>query len=216
MPPIDRFVIRFAAEPPQETLPYGRWAETLRSWFMAAVAEIDPGEEELGEAGDVVWFPDRSWGGRTYVPATARTSTGLELYGYVSFAEGPGGAPDDFAAHADFTPDTADANPDWEIDLNEEIVGSWRGENGRTASMTLIWGVPLTKNGAVVTAELADLAVDQCTLVDYRFTLIAPDDYRGDFLDVKLFSAAGEELARESLYVDDDEDEDEEDGDAAS
>ena len=29
MPPTDRFVARFAAEPPQETLPTGRWAERL-------------------------------------------------------------------------------------------------------------------------------------------------------------------------------------------
>lgn len=208
MPPTDRYVIRFAAEPPQETLPYGRWADTLAGWFKAAVAEIDPGDEELGAAGDIVWYPDRSWGGRTYVPATARTTSGHELFGYVSFAEGENGAPDDFAAHADFTSETADANPEWQIDLNEEVVGNWRGENGRTADMTLIWGVPLVKNGAVVTAELADLAVDQCELVDYRFTLIAPDAYRGDFLDVKLFSAAGEQLARESLYVDDEEDDD--------
>ncbi len=71
--------------------------------------------------------------------------------------------------------------------------------------MTLIWGIPLVKNGAIVTAELADLAVDQCELVDYRFTLIAPDAYREDFLAVKLWSAAGEELAFESLYVEDDE-----------
>lgn len=210
MPPTDRYVIRFAAEPPQETLPYGRWADTLRSWFLEAVDAIDPGEDEIGEPGDVVWFPDRSYGGRTYVPATARTSTGLELFGYVSFAEGAGGAPDDFAAHADFTSETADANPEWQIDLNEEVVGSWRGHNGRTADMTLIWGIPLVKNGAIVTAELADLAVDQCELVDYRFTLIAPDAYRSDYLDVKLFSAAGDELARESLYVEDDDDEDEE------
>ncbi|HEY4277497.1 MAG TPA: hypothetical protein VGM91_04700 [Conexibacter sp.] len=211
MPPTDRFVIRFAASPPQETLPYGRWADTLRGWFMAAVAEIDPGDEELGEPGDVVWFPDRSWGGRTYVPATARTENGFELFGYVSFAEADGGAPDDFAAYADFTSETADANPDWQIDLNEEVIGRWRGEQGRAADMTLIWGIPLVKNGAIVTAELADLSVDQCELVDYRFTLVAPDAYRGDFLDIKLYSAAGEELAKESLYVeDDDEDEDDE------
>lgn len=208
MPPTDRYVIRFAAEPPQESLPYGRWADTLAGWFKAAVAEIDPGDEELGDAGEIVWYPDRTWGGRTYVPATARTTSGQELFGYVSFAEGSGGAPDDFAAHADFTSETADANPDWQIDLNEEVLGSWRGHGGRTADMTLIWGVPLVKNGAIVTAELADLAVDQCELLDYRFTLIAPDAYRSDFLDVKLFSAAGDELARESLYVEDDEDED--------
>ena len=206
MPPTDRFVIRFAAEPPQEPLPYGRWADTLRSHFLAAVAEIDAGDEELGEAGEIAWFPDRTYGGRTYVPATARTSGGYELFGFVSFAEAGAGAPDDFAARADFTSETADDNPDWQIDLNEEVIGRWRGEQGRAADMTLIWGRPLVANGALVTTELADLAVDQCALVEDRFTLVAPDAYRGDYLEVKLFSARGQELARESLYVDDDED----------
>lgn len=210
MGPTDRFVIRYAAEPPQETLPYGRWADTLRGHFLAAVAEIDAGDEQIGEPGDIVWFPDRTYGGRTYVPATARTSNDFELFGFVSFADasGDGGGPDDFAARADFTSETADANPDWQIDLNEEVIGGWRGEEGKTADMTLIWGTPLVPHGAVVTAELADLAVDQCTLVEYRFTLVAPDAYRGDFLDVKLFSVKGEELARESLYVEDEEDDD--------
>ena len=41
MPPTDRFVISFAAEPPQEGLPYGRWAETLKGHFLAAVREMD-------------------------------------------------------------------------------------------------------------------------------------------------------------------------------
>jgi hypothetical protein len=208
MPPTDRYVIRFAAEPPQDALPYGRWADTLRSYFLAAVELIDAGDDDLGEPGDVVWFPDRSYAGRTYVPATSRTANGYELFGYVSFAEGENGAPDDFAAHADFTSETADANPDWKIDLNEEVVGSWRGENGATADMTLIWGIPLVTGGAIVTAELAGLAVDQCELVDYRFALIAPDAYRSDYLDVKLYSAKGDELAQESLYVEDDEEED--------
>jgi hypothetical protein len=206
MTPTDRFVIRYAAEPPQETLPYGRWADTLRSHFLAAVAEIDPGEEELGEPGDVAWFPDRTYGGRTYVPATARTSNGYELFGFVSFADGGGDvAPDEFAARADFTSETADDNPDWQIDLNEEVIGRWRGDDGKSADITLIWGTPLVQNGALVTAELAGLAVDQCTLVEDRFTLVAPDAYRGDFLDVKLFSKSGQELASESLYVEDDD-----------
>ncbi|MCW2953375.1 MAG: hypothetical protein JWQ48_2545 [Conexibacter sp.] len=206
MPPTDRFVIRFAAEPPQEALPYGRWADTLRGYFLAAVDNIESAGEELGTPGDIVWFPDRSYGGRTYVPATSRTSNGHELFGYVSFADGSGegnGAPDDFEAHADFTSETADDNPEWRIDLNDEIVGHWRGEDGNVADMTLIWGIPLVEGGAIVTAELADLAVDQCTLVEYRFTLVAPDAYRSDYLDVKLFSMRGDELARESLYVED-------------
>jgi len=206
MPPTDRFVICFAAEPPQEALPYGRWADTLKGHFLAAVEQIDADGADLGEPGEIAWFPDRTYGGRTYVPATARTSTGYELFGFVSFADGANGAPDDFAARADFTSETADDNPDWQIDLNEEVIGRWRGEHGRAADMTLIWGTPLVEHGGLVTAELADLAVDQCELVDGRFTLVAPDDYRGDFLEVKLFSTRGQELARESLYVEDDED----------
>ncbi len=216
MPPTDRFVISFAAEPPQESLPYGRWADTLREHFLAACREIDTEDEDLGEAGDIAWFPDRSYSGRTYVPAVARTTTGYELFGYVSFSESSGG-PSEFAAVADFTSETAESNPDWKLDLNDDVVGGWRGEKGNRAEMTLVWGVPLIPGGAIVTAELASLAVDQCELVEERFTLVAPDNYRSDFLEVKLWDNRGSELASESLYVDDDEadgeDEDEDDSD---
>ena len=43
MPPTDRFVISYAAEPPQEALPYGRWAQTLAEHFMAAIRELAEG-----------------------------------------------------------------------------------------------------------------------------------------------------------------------------
>jgi hypothetical protein len=205
MPPTDRFVISFAAEPPQDSLPYGRWADTLRAHFTAACKEIDSEDEELGEPGEVRWFPDRTFCGRTYVPAVARTSAGYELFGFVSFAEGgdDGQGPGDFYAYADYTNELAEANPDWKLDLNDEVIGHWRGEQGKTAEITLIWGVPLIPGGVTVTAELANLAVDQCEVAEERFTLIAPDNYRSDFLEVKLWSKTGDELARESLYVDD-------------
>jgi hypothetical protein len=212
MPPTDRFVISFAAEPPQETLPYGRWADTLREYFLAACREIDAGDEDLGEAGEIAWFPDRSYAGRTYVPAIARTTTGYELFGFVSFTEASGG-PNEFEARADFTSETAESNPDWKLDLNDDVVGSWRGEQGNTADMTLVWGVPMVAGGAVVTAELASLAVDQCELIDERFTLLAPDNYRSDFLEVKLWDKRGGELATESLYVDEDGDDEDDDED---
>jgi len=205
MPPTDRFVISFAAEPPQDSLPYGRWADTLRGHFLTACGRIEA-EEELGEPGEVRWFPDRTYAGRTYVPASATTSEGYELFGFVSFSEA-GGGPDDFAASADFTAETAEQHPDWKLDLSDEVIGSWRGEQGRSADMTLIWGVPLIPGGALVTAELANLAVDQCELIEERFTLIAPDNYRGDFLEVKLWDRHGKELASESLYVEGDEEE---------
>ena len=211
MAPTDRFVIRFAAEPPQEPLPYGRWADTLREHFLVACRQIDAEGEELGEAGEIAWFPDRSYGGRTYVPAVARTTTGFELFGYVSFTEAAGGGPSDFHTAADFTSETAEQNPDWKLDLNDDVIGAWRGENGRRADMTLVWGVPLVTGGAVVTAELAELAVDQCELVEERFTLLAPDNYRGDYLEINLWDRRGTRLASESLYVEDDSEDDAED-----
>ena len=51
MPPEERLVCRFAAEPPQGPLPYGRWAETLQAEFLAACLRIDNDGEDLGEAG---------------------------------------------------------------------------------------------------------------------------------------------------------------------
>jgi hypothetical protein len=209
MPPTDRFVISFAAEPPQETLPYGRWADTLREHLLGAIRELDTEGEEIGEPGEIAWFPDRAYSGRTYIPAVARTTSGYELFGYVSFGEGQGG-PSDFRASVDFTSETAESNPDWKLDLNDDVIGTWRGEQSKSADITLVWGVPLVPGGAIVTAELANLAVDQCELVDERFTLIAPDNYRGDYVDVKLWDRRGHELAAESLYLQDDED----DGDA--
>ncbi|MBV8942052.1 MAG: hypothetical protein JO321_14780 [Solirubrobacterales bacterium] len=203
-------MISFAASPPQETLPYGRWEETLGEHFRAACEQIDTEGEDLGEPGDVAWFPDRTYAGRTYVPAVARTTGGYELFGFVSFTasapeEGASetGAPYDFDAHADFTAELAEENPDWKLDLNDEVIGTWRGEQANVADVTLVWGVPLIPGGAIVTAELANLAVDQCELVDDRFTLIAPDNYRQDFLEIKLWSKRGQELAAESLYVED-------------
>lgn len=209
MPPTDRFVISFAAEPPQQSLPYGRWGDVLREQFLAACADIDTDGEDIGEPGEIRWFPDRTFSAVTYVPAVARTSLGYEVFGYVSFTDEGEAGPEHFEARADFTGDVAEANPDWRLDLNEMVLGSWRGEAGSSAEMTLIWGVPLIPGGAVVTAELADHAVDQCELVEQRFTLVAPDNYRGDYLDIKLWGKRGDELAAESLYAEDDDSDDE-------
>jgi hypothetical protein len=202
MPPEERFVPRFAAEPPQEELPYGRWEERLREELLAAALRLtEETEEDLGEPSRIAWYPDRTWHGRTYIPATTRTSTGFELFGYVRFIPAAeGGEPSDLLAQVDFTDEVAERNPGWQLDLCEEVIGSWRGESAAAAAMTLVWGRPLVSGGRIVTAELADLAVDQCELVDERFTLIAPDDYRHDLLDIKLFDGKGRELAHESLY----------------
>src|ERR671937_2480972 len=102
MPPEDRLVPLFAAEPPQDLLPYGRWAQTLTEEFLAACLRIDAEGEDLGEPGEVSWYPDRTWHGRTFVPGTAHTTTVYELYGTVGFAPGGDGeAPQVFNATAD-------------------------------------------------------------------------------------------------------------------
>ncbi len=202
MPPEERFVPRFAAEPPQEELPYGRWEERLRERFLEACGHLDDEQADLGEPGEIVWYPDRTWHGRTYVPGTSLTTNGYELFGYVRFVPASEGEdPSDFWACADFTEETAAKNPGWKLDLCDEVIGAWRGPPGTEAAITLVWGRPLLSGGWMVTAELAELVVDQCELVGERFTLIAPDDYRHDLLEIKLFAAKGQELARESLYA---------------
>jgi hypothetical protein len=212
MPPTTRFVVSFAAEPPHEAPPYGRWAQTLYDQFMDACHGLRGEDgEDIGEAGEVAFYPDRTYHGRTYIPASALTTEGYELFGYVAFSPGAEDQPPTgFGAHADVTSETAERNPDWQLDVSDEVIGQWRGENGAVADMTLMWGVPLVSGGTVVTAELADLAVDQCEVLDGRFTLIAPDAYRQDYLEIKLWDARGRELARESLYVDDEDGTDEE------
>jgi hypothetical protein len=206
MPPERLVVCRFAAEPPQGPLPYGDWAQTLQGEFLAACLRVDAEDTEIGEAGEVRWYPDRTWAGRTYVPATSLTATGVELYGYVSFA--PGDAdhePSDFAAWADFTEDTAADHPEWRLDVSEEVVGGWRGEEGEVAAMTLVWGVPLLDGGIDATAELDGAAVDQCPIREGRFTLLAPDAYHDRYLEIALWDGRGNQLARESLYEEDDD-----------
>lgn len=204
---MERVVPSFAAEPPQEGLPYGRWAERLGAELCGVWASLDTEGADLGEPGEIVWYPDRSWHGRRYVPATCVTSGGYELFGYVRFVIGTGrdtlrgtSEPVELTAHGDFTEETAERNPDWKLDVCDEVIGSWRGAGGALAAMTLVWGRPLVGAGRVVTAELGRATVDQCELVEQRFTLIAPDDYRHDLLEIKLWSAKGQELASESLY----------------
>jgi hypothetical protein len=195
VPPVPRQIPLFAAEPPQEPFPYGRWGDVLYERFAAAA------ETEIGA---VSWFPDRTFAGRAYVPATAPAEAGGEVFGYVSYTrEHEGAEALDFHAIADFTDETAEQNPDWTLDLSDQEIGHWRGPEGRRGLITLVWGVALVANGAVATAELGPSTTDQCELIDDRFTLVSLDDYTGDYIEVRLYGARGAELARESLYEDD-------------
>jgi hypothetical protein len=207
VPPTDRPIPCFAAEPPREPTPAGRWAEQLSAHFLAACDRIEA-DENIGEVGELEWYPDRTFGGRTYVPATAPTSEGYEVYGYVSFArEHEGAEARELGASADYTAETAAENPDWTLDLSESEVATWRGPRGRELAMTLVWGEALVPDGAMATSELGPTTTDQCRVIAERFTLVTLDSYLDDLLEVRLWSGTGAELASESLFEEDDEEE---------
>jgi hypothetical protein len=204
-PPIPRPIPRFIADASIEGLPYGRWGQQLRDVFAKA---CEPHVAEAGgPAGEVTWFPERSWGGRVFVPAIAPVegaATTSEYFGYVSFARSENGEPGDVRAESDFTDVVVEDNPDWEIDLNEEVIGTWRGEGERRGDVTLVWGTPLVRGALGATAELDGDVVDQTPVSDERFTLIAVDAVKGFpdelFLEVRLWGSRNVELAAESLY----------------
>ncbi|MET0557857.1 MAG: hypothetical protein ABW065_04205 [Solirubrobacterales bacterium] len=208
MPPNPRPIPRFIADTAQEGIPHGRFAERLHEAFASAVAEIGDLPAGAGLPEEVDWFPERTWGGRVWIPASARTESEegtLELFGHVSYVLPPGGEPSDFAAKADFTDVLAEDNPDWRIDLNDDVIGRWRGENGRAGAVTLVWGRPLVRGAAAATAELEAETVDQEPITQDRFTLLALDALEGYgdevFMQVKLWSQRALELASESLYA---------------
>lgn len=205
MPPVPRPIPSFIADASVEGLPYGRHSQQLRHAFAKA---CEPHVAEAGgPPGEVTWFPERGWGGRVFVPAIAAiegATAPSEYFGYVSFVRGADGGPSQLEAKADFTDVVVEDNPDWEIDLNEEVIGGWRGEGERQADVTLVWGTPMIRGAHAATAELDGATVDQAPVRDERFTLIALDAVKGFpddlYLELALWTNKNAELARESLY----------------
>ena len=213
MPLDNRPIPRFIADASQHGIPHGRFAERLGTVFRDACAEIGDLPEGTEAPAEITWFPERAWSGRVWIPASAEGQavlnegeepTSIEFFGFVSFIQPEGGDPTDFRASVDFTDVIAADNPDWAIDLGDEVIGKWMGENGREADITLIWGRSLVRDAYAATAELDGQAVDQDPLFSDRFTLIAPDALKnyGDeaYLDIYLWTSRGKQVARESLY----------------
>jgi hypothetical protein len=210
MPPVSRPYPRFIADAAQEKQPYGRFAERLAEEFAKA---CEPYRDEAGAPVDpesIKWFPERGYGGRTYVPATAgaagETGDPIEYFGHVSFVRPAEGEPAEIEASADFTDVSAEDNPDWKMDLNDDVIGRWRAEGGRGGDVTLIWGLPLVRGTVAATAELDEEVVDQAAVEDGRFTLVAIDAVHGFgddmFCEVVLWDRTlRRALASESLYA---------------
>ena len=226
MPPTNRPYPRFIGDASREGKPYGRWEERLRDEFVKACsAHADEAGSPL-DPETLKWFPERAWGGRVYVPATGRASEAsseeagedeaapaVEYFGWVSFVadEDDDAEPADLRAKADYTDVTAEDNPDWKIDLNDDVLGRWRTDGGRSGDVTLIWGLPLVRGAVVATAELDSEVVDQAAVSDGRFTLLAVDAIEG-FMDdlyvtVRLWDRAVRQVASETLYADPGEEE---------
>jgi hypothetical protein len=206
--PNPRPIPRFIADSTQEGIPHGRFAERLREEFAKACEGIEDLPEGAEVPAEVDWFPERAWGGRVWVPCSANADSEagrLELFGHVSYVQPAEGDPRDFAARADFTDVLAADNPDWRIDLNDDVIGRWRGENGRAGAVTLVWGRPLVRSAVAATAVLDAETVDQEAISQDRFTLIALDALQGYgddvYMEVKLWSRRAMELASETLYA---------------
>src|ERR1700743_884651 len=209
MAPNPRPIPRFIADTSQEGIAGGRFAARLREAFVEAVEAIGDLPAAATVPEEIDWFPERAWGGRVWIPCSARTESDegtLELFGHVSYALPIGeGEATDFRATADFTDVLAEDNPDWKIDLNDDVIGRWRGENGRAGAAPRGGGRPLVRGAVAATAELDGDTVDQEEINRDRFTLIALDalEAYGDdvFMEVKLWSRRALELAAESLYA---------------
>ena len=215
MPPVARPFPRFIADSAQEGRPYGRWEERLAEAFVGACGDLAAEAGTQVDAESLRWFPDRTWGGRTHVPVIGRGSGEVEgiapeFFGHVSFLRVTEGDLGQLTPVADFTDVTAEHNDDWQVDLNDDVIGTWRADGDRGGDVTLIWGTPLVRGAIAATAELAGEVVDQAAVNDGRFTLLAVDAVEGFgddvFLDVKLWDRRLRELAAESLYADEDED----------
>jgi hypothetical protein len=228
MPPLSRPFPRFIADSPQEGKPYGRWEERLVAELASA---CEPLAAESGAPFDpksVRWFPERTWGGRVYVPATGRSGApkgesddepkgesddsereepapaSIEYFGWVSFDRPDDGEPGEMRAKADFTDVTAEDNPDWKIDLSDDVIGDWRAEGDRGGDITLIWGLPMVRGAVAATAELDGEVLDQGAVQEGRFTLLAIDAVRGFgddlYVEIKLWDRTLRQIAAESLY----------------
>ena len=220
MPPSARPFPRFIADATQDPEPTGRFAERLTERFAAACGEHADAAGAPVKTDSVRWFPERAWGGRVYVPATARATdlstpsdapegsdpVLVEYYGWVSFVRpDPESEPSDFVAKADFTDVTAEDSPDWQVDLSDDVIGTWRSEAGRGGDVTLIWGLPMVRGAVAATAELDEEVVDQAPVRDGRFTLVAVDAVHGfgdrdAYVTVKLWDRRLGQVAAESLY----------------
>ena len=143
--------------------------ERLAEAFGAACERWRAKPREL-DPESLAWFPERAWvGGSTcpYRHSTQGEETDdpvVEFFGHVSFVRPEDGEPTDFQASADFTDVTGDDNPEWKVDLNDDVIGHWHADGDRGGEVTLIWGLPMVRGAVAATAELDEQTIDQTAI----------------------------------------------------
>src|SRR5262245_55814802 len=98
MPPVSRPYPRFIPDASRDGPPDGAWAAQLADAFVAHCETVDEAAGAPIDPATIRWFPERSWGGRTYVPATGRATQAsipegsdgaepviVEYFGWVAF-----------------------------------------------------------------------------------------------------------------------------------
>ena len=118
MPPNPRPIPRFIADSTQEGIPHGRFAERLGEAFRDACKEIEDLPEGIDLPCELDWYPDRAWGGRVWVPCTARTEGpegAVERHGRVDIAA--------FAAKQVISQRLRDI-------ADDAVLGEFRGKEG--------------------------------------------------------------------------------------
>ena len=93
----------------------------------------------------------------TYSVTTRDAHAWPEVYfprvGWVSFERPPDGEPGELRASADFTDVTAEDNPQWKIDLSDDVIGTWHAEGDRGGDITLVWGLPMVRGAVQITTD---------------------------------------------------------------
>ena len=127
MPPNPRPIPRFIADSTQEGIPHGRFAARLATEFREACEAIEdlPEGVEVPGGGRVV--PRARLGGRVWVrPARAETRGPRARWSCSATSPTRGrraASRPTSAPSADFTDVLAEDNPDWRIDLNDDVIG---------------------------------------------------------------------------------------------
>ena len=186
--------------------------DKLREEFLAACLASRPTEPSSASPARSPSTPTARTSGARTCPRARRTSTDLELFGYVSFiAPRATARPEDFARDRRLhrrdrgTPTRSGRSTSA---TRSSAAGAASSDN--VAAMTLVWGTPMTDGATVATAELGRRRRRPVRTSRPTVSRSSPPTTTAATRSRSPCSTTtARELARESLYEDDGEGDDE-------